>query len=115
VEADFNLTTKGEEFSLIEQMKKEAGAQKEDCPATKSAFNEIKDFQTNDCSNRGGEKTGILNGDKGPGRGSVRLVFLRYGSLLGSRPGQQAICSRKAKVARAKGDSEAPGGGGKWV
>ncbi|MED6140627.1 hypothetical protein PIB30_095072, partial [Stylosanthes scabra] len=37
-----------------------------------------------------------------------RLVFLRYGSLLGGRLGQQAICYRKAKVARAKGDSEAP-------
>lgn len=80
-------------------MKKEAGAKKEDCPATNSAFNGIREYQShvqdgrgggkpNDCSNREGGKTGVLNGDKG----SPRVEEVRDGSLLGGRLGQQAIC-----------------------
>lgn len=42
VKKDFNITTKGEEYSLIKQMEAEAEASKMDCPATNSALNEIK-------------------------------------------------------------------------
>lgn len=68
VEADFDVSTKADEFELIEEMKKEAGAKKEDCPATNSAFHGIREYQghvqdgrgggkPNDCSNREGGKT----------------------------------------------------------
>lgn len=44
VETDLGIETKGEEFELIRQMEKEVGSsKKEQCPATNSIFNEIKD------------------------------------------------------------------------
>jgi hypothetical protein len=54
VKQDFNITTKGEEYSLIKQMEAEAEASKMDCPATNSALNEIKDHQSKRVDGRGG-------------------------------------------------------------
>lgn len=45
VESDFHVETKAHKFQLIKEMEKETGAQKEDCPVTKSTFNEVKDFE----------------------------------------------------------------------
>lgn len=71
-------------------MKKEAGAKKEDCPATNSAFNGIREYQShvqdgrgggkpNDCSNREGGRQEYSTGIRDPpGRGSKRwLAFGR--------------------------------------
>lgn len=54
VEQDFNITTKGEEFTLIKQMEMEAGAPQKACPATNSTLNEIKDHQSQKVDGRGG-------------------------------------------------------------
>lgn len=48
VEADFNVSTTGQEFELIKEIQKEAGTHKEDCPATtNSALNQIREYQSN--------------------------------------------------------------------
>ncbi|CAK7324357.1 unnamed protein product, partial [Dovyalis caffra] len=44
IEEDYNIQSKVDEFKLIKQMEQEAGSKKEDCPVTKSTFNEVKDF-----------------------------------------------------------------------
>jgi len=56
VETDFHITTKGQEFELIKEIQKEAGAKKEDCPATNCAFNSIKEYQSHVQDGRGGGK-----------------------------------------------------------
>lgn len=57
VETDFGIDTKGAEFELIRQMEKEVGSSKnEECPATNSIFNEIKDHLGKHQDGRGGGK-----------------------------------------------------------
>jgi hypothetical protein len=46
VESDFHVENQADKFVLIQKMEEESGAQKEDCPVTKSTFNEIKDYQS---------------------------------------------------------------------
>lgn len=61
MEEDFNVTTKAEEFALIKRMEAEAGAPQKACPVTNSAFNEIKDHQSQKVDGRGG---GVPNEEK---------------------------------------------------
>ena len=46
VESDFHVESQADKFVLIQKMEEESGAQKEDCPVTKSTFNEIKDYKS---------------------------------------------------------------------
>ncbi|KAL6995095.1 hypothetical protein U1Q18_005231 [Sarracenia purpurea var. burkii] len=56
VEQDFNIATKGEEFSLIKELEKEVQAKTKNdpSPATNSAFNEIKEHEAQTQEGRGG-------------------------------------------------------------
>jgi len=56
VEQDFQIQNKGEEFQLIKIMEKETNKEG-DCPVTKSAFNEVKDYASQIQDGKGG---GIL-------------------------------------------------------
>lgn len=57
VDIDFGIDTKGAEFQLVKQMEKEvASSKKEECPATTSIFNEIKEFLSKNQDGTGGGK-----------------------------------------------------------
>jgi hypothetical protein len=45
VEEDFHVHTPAQHFDLVQQLEVEKGKEIAKCPATKSTFNEIKDFQ----------------------------------------------------------------------
>lgn len=56
VEGDFHSNTKTEKFQLIQQLFKETQSKTEDCPATKSSLNEIKNYSSKIQDGRGGRK-----------------------------------------------------------
>lgn len=56
VKQDFNIKTKGEEFSLIKQLEKEVQAKNEPSPVTNSAFNEIRQHEAQIQDGRGGAR-----------------------------------------------------------
>ena len=54
VEKDLDVQNVGQRFELGQQLEKEAQGKTQDSPATKSAFNEIKDFAGKSQDGKGG-------------------------------------------------------------
>lgn len=57
IEHDFQVEKPPEKFLLAQQMEKEAGSKTDKCPATNSAFNAIKDYQSKIVDGKGGGTT----------------------------------------------------------